>query len=140
LWNDLPVIRSLINLYPWQTRLSCEAAFLSAFQSNISNDLNLKSGLMSQASSKTTTDHKKIKQWAEERGGKPCIVKGTADKNDEGGLLRLNFPGYAEDNLEEISWDKFFEIFDSRNLQFLYQEETSGGNESRFFKFISKEK
>lgn len=95
---------------------------------------------MSQASSKTTTDHKKIRKWIEDRGGKPCIVKGTEGKNDEGGLLRIDFPGYSGDNLEEISWDKFFQIFDSRNLQFLYQEETSGGGESRFFKFIAKEK
>ena len=88
------------------------------------------------AQSHTTTDHKKIQKWAEERDGKPVIVEGT-DKNG-GGLLRINFPGYAEDNLKEISWEEFFKIFDENNLEFIYQEDTKDGGESRFFKFVNK--
>lgn len=120
--------------------LSTQAVILPSVHvhKNIIN-LNQKQLSMSQASSKTTTDHKKIRKWVEDRDGKPCIVKGT-EGDEGGGLLRIDFPGYSGDNLEEISWDKFFEIFDSRNLQFLYQDETAGGKESRFFKFISKEK
>ena len=87
--------------------------------------------------SKTTTDHKKIREWAEKRGGKPASVKGTGDGEDAG-LLRLNFPGYAEDNLEEISWDDFFEKFEENNLALLYQEETKDGGESRFFKLVDR--
>ncbi|MDQ3190866.1 MAG: nitrogen fixation protein NifQ [Bacteroidota bacterium] len=89
--------------------------------------------------SKTTTNHEKIREWAEEREGKPAIVKGTEGGKEDGALLRINFPGFAEKNLKNISWDKFFEIFDSRNLQFLYQEKSTAGEESRFFKFINKE-
>ena len=88
--------------------------------------------------SQTTTDHKVIREWAEARDGKPAIVEGT-DKNG-GGLLRINFPGYAEDNLKEVSWDEFFEIFDENDIEFLYQEETKDGGESRFFKFVNKGK
>ncbi|OYQ34416.1 hypothetical protein CHU92_11735 [Flavobacterium cyanobacteriorum] len=91
---------------------------------------------MSASASHTTTDHKKIQEWAEARDGKPAVVESTA-KNG-GGLLRINFPGYAEDNLKEISWEEFFEIFDGNNLQFLYQEQTKDGGESRFFKFVNK--
>lgn len=91
------------------------------------------------AESKVTTNHDEIREWAEQRGGKPAIVKGTENKEGEGGLLRINFPGYKEDSLKNISWDEFFEIFDSRNLQFLYQEETKGGKESRFFKLIASD-
>ena len=93
---------------------------------------------MSDNTSKTTVNHDEIRKWAEERDGKPSIVKSTG-KNG-GGLLRINFPGYAEDNLEEISWDEFFEIFDENNLDFLYQENTKDGSTSRFFKFVNKDK
>ncbi len=94
---------------------------------------------MASSDSKTTTDHKTIKKWAEERDGKPAVVESTTDSSKGGGLLRINFPGYAEDNLKNISWEEFFEIFDENDLQFLYQEETKDGGESRFFKFVSKD-
>lgn len=92
---------------------------------------------MAKSDSKTTKDHKKIKEWAESRDGKPAVVESTTNSDKGGGLLRINFPGYAEDNLKEISWDEFFEIFDNNDLQFLYQEEVKDGGESRFFKFVS---
>src|SRR5438874_11401822 len=90
-------------------------------------------------SSKVTTDHNVIRKWAEERGGKPATVKGT-ETGGEVGVLRINFPGYrGEDSLEEISWDEFFKKFDEKKLAFLYQDETSSGEQSRFFKLVSRE-
>lgn len=86
------------------------------------------------ATSQKTTDHEKIKEWAEERGGKPAIVIGTEGDEEGSGLLRLKFDE-DEDDLEEIEWDEFFETFDDRGLTFLYQESIRG-QESRFFKFI----
>ncbi len=89
--------------------------------------------------SKRTTDHNEIRRWVEERGGKPATVKRTGGK-DEAGILRINFPGYSgEESLEEISWDEFFRKFDEKKLAFLYQDKTSEGKESRFFKFVSRE-
>ncbi|HEY8188984.1 MAG TPA: hypothetical protein VIF64_23150 [Pyrinomonadaceae bacterium] len=86
-----------------------------------------------------TTDHEKIRQWVEERGGHPARVKGT-DKGDGGGLLRIDYPGYSgEDTLETITWEEFFEAFESNNLAFLYQDETKGGKESRFSKLIDRD-
>lgn len=88
--------------------------------------------------SKTTTDHEEIKQWAEERGGKPASVKGTGD-DKEAGILRIEFPGHGnDDRLEEISWDEFFDKFEANKLAFLYQDETAGGDTSRFFKLVSR--
>lgn len=92
---------------------------------------------MSKSDSKTTKDHSTIKKWTEERNGKPAVVESTTKSGKGGGLLRIDFPGYAEDNLKEISWEEFFQIFDENDLQFLYQEETKDGGESRFFKFVS---
>ena len=90
------------------------------------------------STSKTTTSLKTIKSWAEERDGKPAIVTGTRKKGT--GLLRIDFPGYSgEDKLEKIPWDEWYDIFRESNLKFLYQEKTSEGKESRFFKLVDKE-
>lgn len=95
---------------------------------------------MSESSSKTTTELNEIQQWAEAREGKPSRVKSTAD-GEGGGVLRIDFPGYSgNDSLEEISWEDWYQTFQDRNLEFLYQEHTAGGKESRFFRLISKEK
>ncbi len=88
--------------------------------------------------SKTTHDHDEIRNWAEERGGKPSHVKGTGGKNDPG-LLRIDFPGYSgEGKLEEISWDDFFEKFDAQELALVYQEKTAEGKKSNFNKLVSR--
>ena len=89
--------------------------------------------------SKTTTDHDEIRQWAESRGGKPATVART-ENDGEVGVLRIDFPGYSgAGSLEEISWDEFFEKFDEKQLAFLYQDKTSSGEESRFFKLVSRD-
>jgi hypothetical protein len=92
---------------------------------------------------KTTTDHDEIREWAEERGGVPASVKGTGGgkkgRGDEVGILRLDFEPRDEE-LEEISWEEFFEKFDKEKLAFLYQEETADGKTSRFHKFINRPK
>ncbi|MGJ3251430.1 MAG: hypothetical protein ACFE0J_09900 [Elainellaceae cyanobacterium] len=88
--------------------------------------------------SKTTTDHKIIKQWVESRGGYPATVKATGDTDDPG-VLQIDFPEYGdEESLERIHWDAFFEKFEDKQLAFLYQDQLSSGEESRFFKFISR--
>ena len=94
---------------------------------------------MAQSDSKTTKDHNTIKNWTEERDGKPAVVESATNSSEGGGLLRINFPGYAEDNLKNISWEEFFRIFDENDLKFLYQEKTKDGGESKFFKFVSDE-
>ena len=81
----------------------------------------------------TTTDHATIKAWAEARDGRPARVKGTGD----GGVLRIDF-GKPEESLEEVTWAEFFEIFDTRKLEFLYQEKTEDGSVSRFSKFVAR--
>ena len=85
------------------------------------------------STSHTTTSHDKIRAWAEARKGRPARVK----TKGEGGILRIDF-GTPEENLEEIGWDEFFEIFDDNKLAFLYQDETQDGKTSRFSKFVAR--
>ncbi|MDN2564896.1 hypothetical protein N1F89_01560 [Aquibium sp. A9E412] len=85
-------------------------------------------------SSSTTTNHDEIRRWAEQRGGRPARVESTSP----GGILRIDF-GEPEERLEAISWDEFFRIFEENRLAFLYQEEVSGGQTSRFNKFVERD-
>jgi len=85
---------------------------------------------------KRTQDHDTIQRWVDERGGSPAVVRGT--HVDESGLLRIDF-GDTNDQLEDISWDEFFKIFDENNIEFLYQDKTDEGDTSRFFKFVLPE-
>src|SRR5688572_18494221 len=96
------------------------------------------SGAIIMSSSKQTTDHQRIRRWAEARDGKPARVRSTGN-DDDPGLLRIDFPEGSEDEeeLEEITWDEFFEKFDEKGLVFVYQEKTAAGEKSRFNKFVN---
>lgn len=81
-----------------------------------------------------TRDHDVIRRWAEERKATPATIRAT-EHGGRPGVLRLNFPGYAEGgNLEEISWDAWFGTFEARGLNFIYQEHTVDGKQSNFFR------
>lgn len=100
-----------------------------------------KSGGHSAASSHVLTDREEIREWAESRGGKPAMVKGTGGK-DETGIIRLMFPdapNHKDDKLEEISWDEFFEKFDESDLALMVQDHRADGGESLFNKLVSRE-
>lgn len=93
---------------------------------------------MADTTSQTTTNHKEIQQWVDERGGHPARVKGTESKNSPG-LLRIDYPGFSgEDSLEEISWEEFFDAFEKNGLAFLYQDKTADGKVSRFSKLVDR--
>ena len=90
------------------------------------------------SSSNTTTDHDEIKQWAEDRGGKPARVK---DAGGDGDLIRLMFPDAKQaddDGLEEIEWDRWFENFEENKLALIYQDETADGEKRSFNKLVSR--
>lgn len=79
-----------------------------------------------------TTSHEVIRSWAEARGGRPATVEGT-EHEGRAGVLRLDFRE-PTGGLREISWQEWFETFDSRGLNFIYQEERSDGRQSTFFR------
>jgi Rho termination factor, N-terminal domain len=85
-----------------------------------------------------TTSHEVIRAWAEERGGVPATVEGT-EHGDHLGVLRLDFGGENE-NLRRVGWDEWFETFDVRKLNFIYQEERKDGRQSTFFRLESPDR
>jgi hypothetical protein len=85
----------------------------------------------------TTTDHATIRRWADTRGGRPASVKGTG--HGEAGVLRIDFEPELAEGLELISWDDFFEKFETERLGFLHQDRTADGSVSRFHKFVERQ-
>ena len=79
-----------------------------------------------------TTHHEVIRQWAEERNGVPATVEGT-EHGGHPGVLRIDFGG-RDSKLRHISWEEWFGTFDSRKLNFIYQEQRSDGTQSNFFR------
>ena len=85
-----------------------------------------------------TRDHDVIRTWAEARGAVPATVAGRRSGRRLR-VLRLDFPGYGGDNLEEVSWDDWFATFDERDLDAVYQEHTSDGRRSNFFRLVRED-
>jgi hypothetical protein len=81
----------------------------------------------------TTTDCNEIRQWAEERGGRPAAVVETGGPGDPG-ILRIDF-GEPEEKLEKISWDEWCRAFQENGLSFLYSPDP----DNRFNKLISRQ-
>jgi hypothetical protein len=86
-----------------------------------------------------TRQHDKIRSWAEARGGRPATVPGT-EHGDHLGVLGIDFPGYKTDNLQRVSWDRWFGTFDDRSLEFVYLEVKKDGTQSNFFRLVSPER
>ena len=71
-----------------------------------------------------TTDHEKIRRWAQSKGGKPAAVDRT-HKGGDVGVIRIMFPdapASEHESLVEIGWDEFFEQFEESRLALLYEE------------------
>lgn len=84
-----------------------------------------------------TTNHHRIREWAEAREGKPTRL---AAGKGEAGSLRIDFVEYGDERrLEQISWDEFFEKFEAQQLAFLYQDETQEGKPSRFSRLVRRD-
>jgi len=59
----------------------------------------------------STTDHLEIRRWAESREAAPIAHRADG--------LGFDFPDY-DDDIDPITWDRWFEEFDARDLEFVY--------------------
>jgi hypothetical protein len=80
-----------------------------------------------------------IRTWAEARGGIPSTVESDGG---EPRVLRLDFPrdGGGDSRLKHIEWKDWLEVFQDRELVFLYQETLANGRQSNFFRLDSPER
>src|SRR4051794_30498452 len=85
-----------------------------------------------------TTSHEVIREWAQARDAVPATVEGT-EHGDHLGVLRFDFGGDS-DRLRQVTWDEWFETFDARRLNFLYQESRKDGTQSNFFRLESPDR
>jgi hypothetical protein len=83
--------------------------------------------------SQETKDHQIIREWIDERQGAPAVIR-NSNSHTGNSPLRIKFDE-TTDELQEISWEEFFKIFDEQELTFLYDTDRS----SRLSKFIYKD-
>ena len=88
----------------------------------------------------STRDHLVIRQWAEQRQAEPATGEATrsgpATVNvvDGGAGVRFNFPGYGP--FRPISWEEWFENFDSNGLTFVYDNDSPGERPSPRYRIV----
>jgi len=93
---------------------------------------------MTQKTNKTT-EHSTIKKWAESRGGKPSVVLKNGIQTEN---IRLSIPGTESDkeDLQEISWTEWFNLFEENQLELIYQIEDDKGNPNNFYQLVKRNK
>jgi len=91
-------------------------------------------------------DHGEIQKWVESLGGKPAIIDDIEVTGDKPGL-RIDFPGNKDEGLlsegrettSDVTWQRFFELMESRNLAFMYSNEEKPRNPSMAYRFVNRE-
>ncbi len=92
-----------------------------------------------------TTDHQKIRDWAEMHFASPEIVDDFEAGSDKP-VLRLDFPGEADDIFLpnsskdfELTWEEFFRRFEEENYAFEYIPNYGGESPDWAYKFVKRE-
>jgi len=81
-----------------------------------------------------TAEPNKIRDWAEQRNGKPALLKQKNDTGRAGEMLKIVFPGDEAEDFDLISWEQFFIIFEENNLKFLFVDE----EEKQFYRMANR--
>lgn len=99
---------------------------------------------LSDPNSKVTWNHNEIRKWVEKHGGKPAVFDDPSAGADKLGI-RIDFKSrenfkFMHDAVEvkEISWKKFFEIFDKRKLAFIYKDKDEPRDITMAYKLIPR--
>lgn len=83
-----------------------------------------------------TTDHFIIQDWAEYRYGHPARMKNLESDFYHGGLVLHFEDDEPEIDVEDISWEEFFHIFDDNNMVFMFSRNKPSGNLSYFYRLV----
>ena len=83
------------------------------------------------------TDHEALREWVEARGGSPAAHVSNRG-GEASGELDIHFPGVNDDDLEDIDWNSFFDIFERKHLALLDVSETPEDAPTLDFRFTSR--
>jgi hypothetical protein len=93
---------------------------------------------------KITWNHQEIKKWAEKHNGKPAVFDDPNALGDKLGI-RIDFKGKRDERYMSVdvktrlvTWKRFFEIFDRRNLAFVYNEKNEPVDKTLAYIFINR--
>lgn len=80
-----------------------------------------------------TTGREQIREWAEEHETVPLLAEGAGDT----GLRLLSNP---DDDLgERLSWDQFFDRFETESLALRYRETATGGGGQPAYELVDRD-
>lgn len=93
---------------------------------------------------KTAETNEEIKNWVEKNGGTPAVIDDPAISLDRTGL-RINWKGNKDESMlseernvtKNISWERFFEIMENKELIFMYSDDDRV-NQTWRYKFVNK--
>jgi hypothetical protein len=86
-----------------------------------------------------TNNHEEIRTWIEGNNGKPAVARGATDP-----ITSLSIAWHGRDipinrELEEISWEEFFDAFETGNFSFKFDRAAKGGTEEFSYNFINRD-
>ena len=91
-----------------------------------------------------TTDHEEIKKWVKEHNGKPAMIM-VPEADDEAEGIRIDFPGKSDEVLlsearpsVEVDWDRFFDIFEKKELVFVYKKDEDIDDLTYAYRFANR--
>lgn len=76
-----------------------------------------------EATTKITTDHQHIRDWANSRNGQPAVKDGKP------------FISFSAGDGEPIFWEDFFKRLEGDNLAFMYRDEVDPDDKSKLSVF-----
>lgn len=88
----------------------------------------------------STRDHAVILRWAASRRAEPATGEATktgpatVNVKDGGAGIRFNFPGRGL--FRPITWDEWFENFDSHQLAFVFDNDSADGPPSNRYRLV----
>ena len=90
-----------------------------------------------------TIEHDKIKSWITKHKGKPEVIDDPSANGDMVGI-RIEFqneidPYLSKDEIQQTTWEQFFEIFGTQQLAFEYDSEVSSTDPSLSYCFLKRE-
>ena len=84
------------------------------------------------ATERSTSNHDEIRKWAEAHNALPAEFASTSH-DGEPRILGFILPAQPPGDLEKVSWEQFFAVFDMTGLALVYRQ----GDGSNFYEIVN---